>query len=293
MSFTRLPHADEAEWLAQRREHVTATEIARLAASPAEWARVRAEKAKGSSFTGNRVTRWGHERELEIGGYIHQFVDSRLVSNDDLLVLDGTKISATPDMLQANLSDGCEVIGEIKTSGVQLIPDLIPQKYLDQVQVQLMVTGAEACVFACEVREVDGEGFVPGELKTAVILPDLSRQAELKAIAERFLAGEDPMATDSAELESLAIEALDLQMQISEMSEQLTDVKSRIRDSVGEGSFDCGVAKVTITADTKSTRLDTKALQKDHPEITAHYMVASARKGSVRVTAVASEEVAA
>lgn len=278
MSFTRLPHTDEAEWLEQRREYITATEIARLAASPSEWARIRHEKEHGSDFHGNAVTRWGHEREPEIGKFVRMFEDSRLTGNTDLCVLDGTRIAATPDMLPNDLSTGCEVIGEIKTAGKQLIPDLIPQKYRDQVQVQLMVTGAEACVFACEVREEDAEGFFPGETKTCIILPDLDRQATLRAIAERFLAGEDQTTVTPDGLQNLVWDYLDAK-------ERMEDALGAIKEIVGTDpeTYQMEGAKVIVTADGKSTRLDAKAMERDHPDLAAHYVTTSTRKGSVKI----------
>ncbi|WP_066584605.1 YqaJ viral recombinase family protein [Corynebacterium provencense] len=297
MSFTRLPSETEEEWLEQRREYITATEIARLAASPAEWKKIRDEKKHGSDFHGNRVTRWGHVREPEIGKFIHMFEDSRLVGNTDLCVLDGTRIAATPDMLPEDLSEECEVIGEIKTAGKQLVPDHIPQKYVDQVQVQLMVTGADACVFACEARGEDefGEFFPDGLPKTTIILPDLDRQAFLRDIAERFLAGEDPTGPTPAELESLALSVLDMQEDVKDLQRQIKEAKDRIREAVGDepGTFPCGVANVIVTADTKSTGVDLKALREEHPDIVALYPKITPVRGAVKVLPVKQEEPAA
>lgn len=279
MSFTRLPSETTEQWLEQRREYVTATEIARLAASPSEWSRIRHEKEHGSDFHGNAVTRWGHEREPEIGEFVRVFVDSRLTGNTDLCVLDGSRIAATPDMLPDDLTDGCEVIGEIKTAGRQLVPDHIPPKYRDQVQVQLMVTGAEVCVFACEVREdaADG-GFTPGETRHCMIFPDLERQAELAYIAERFLAGEDPTPVTPDGLQNLVWDYLDAK-------ERMEDAKAAIEEIVGTDpeTYQMEGAKVIVTADGKSTRLDAKAMERDHPDLAAHYVTTSTRKGSVKI----------
>ena len=54
MSFTRLEHIDEADWLTQRREHITATEVGQLEKSQSAFRRIAAEKEHGSSFPGNR-----------------------------------------------------------------------------------------------------------------------------------------------------------------------------------------------------------------------------------------------
>lgn len=300
MSFTRLPHEDEAQWLAQRREYVTASEIHTIATSPASWSRIRAEKETGErTFHGNAVTRWGHEREPEIARFVRVFVDSSIVPNDDLFVLDGTNLAATPDMVSDNLTDGCETIGELKTAGRQIIrpewetdkhgqriihtmmPDGFPKPgYWSQVQYQLFVMGAEVCVFACEVREETEDGFAPGETRVMLIGPDKARQAELVDIAERFLAGCDP--TDGVVtpdgLQNLVWDYLDAK-------ERMEDAKGAIEEIVGTDpeTYVLDGAKVIVTADGKSTRLDAKAMEKDHPDIAAHYMTTSTRKGSVKI----------
>ena len=58
MSFTIEKFVDHEQWLATRRQHVTATEIAALASGGRDtWDRIRREKETGErSFTGNRFT---------------------------------------------------------------------------------------------------------------------------------------------------------------------------------------------------------------------------------------------
>lgn len=275
MTYTRLTHDTEDEWLAQRREYVTATEAARLLESPSYHRTLRDEKKHGSSFAGNRFTEWGRLREPEIAEYLSVFgPDTRMEPNNDLLVLDGTRYAATPDMISA---DG-EVIGEIKTTGEDFTGH-IPGRYYSQVQWQLLVTGAEACVFAWEVRVVDDDGqFAPGDIKTTIITPDPAHQKRLQAVADQFLADDYVDLEVPEGLESLVVEKLELE-------HQLAGVTAAIKRAVGSepATYDLPTATVTVTADGKSERLDAKAMAADHPDIAAHYYVTSARKGSVRV----------
>lgn len=315
MSFTRLPHEDEAQWLAQRREYVTASEIHTIATSPASWSRIRAEKETGErTFHGNAVTRWGHEREPEIARFVRVFVDSSIVPNDDLFVLDGTNLAATPDMVSDNLSDGCETIGELKTAGRQIIrpewetdkhgqriihttmPDGFPKPgYWSQVQYQLLVMGAEVCVFACEVREETEDGFAPGETRVMLIGPDKARQAELVDIAERFLAGCDPTDATPDELETLAISILDMQEDVKCLQGQIKEAKKRIRKAVGDepGTYPTDVANVIVSAAGKSHGVDLKALREEHPDIVALYPKITPTSGSVKVLPVNTKEATA
>lgn len=275
MTYTRIPHTTFDEWLDQRREYVTATEAARLLESPSYHRTLRDEKTNGSSFTGNRYTEWGKKREPEIAEYLSVFgPDTRLEPNNDLLVLTDTRYAATPDMISA---DG-EVIGEIKTTGEDFSGH-IPGRYFSQVQWQLFVTGAEACVFAWEIRLVNDDGsFTPGDIKTTIIRPDVEHQWRLQAVADQFLADDVAPLEVPENLESLVVEKLELE-------QQLAGVVDAIKRAVGTepALYDLPTATVTVTADGKSERLDTKALAADHPDLVAHYYVTSARKGSVRV----------
>ena len=292
MTFTRIPYTTREQWLEDRRQYITATELGQLVKSTSAWHRIREEKATGQrDFHGNAKTEWGNLREAEVGEYLSTFVDTRLNPNQDILVLDGTKVSATPDMI----SDDGELIGEIKTSGTQIItdqqqadayharqvtshPNGFPYHYWIQCQAQLLVTGAEVCVFACEVRDEDETGFIPGETRYMFIAPDLVMHERLLDTAAMFWSGDTPGPLNPEGLEALVAEKLDLEV-------QLAGVKQAIEELVGTepATFDLPTATVTVTADGKSTRLDTKALTADHPEIVAHYQTTGVRKGSVRI----------
>lgn len=112
----RLISFDTEEWLEQRREVITATEIARAIRSPKYARELREEKRTGvQSFTGNRYTEWGKEREPVIAKHVRLEIDSSLEANDDLWVDDAGLIGATPDMVDRDWREGqpMELIGEI------------------------------------------------------------------------------------------------------------------------------------------------------------------------------------
>jgi hypothetical protein len=98
--------------------------------------------------TPNAFMEWGNVREP----FIAQVVKERhgILANDWLISAGG---SLSPDRWMMATPDGLSLdhltIGEYKTSGKPL--NKIPLRYMRQVQWQLFVTGAEACVFADEV----------------------------------------------------------------------------------------------------------------------------------------------
>lgn len=290
MSFTRLTHADEAEWLEQRREYITATDVHALLTSTAAARRVASEKEHGSSFHGNAVTRWGHEREPVIGAFLSTFgPDTRLQPNDDLLVKDGTRYAATPDMI----SEDGEVIGEIKTTGTDwpAVLEEIPLRYRRQVQWQLLVTGAEACVFAWEVRGTDPDGsFFPAvdEPRTMVIRPDREMQRQLRDAADRFLAGDFEVPVAPAELQELVDEYLDAK-------QRMADAKGAIEEIVGTdpNTFEVEGGRVVVKAETKSAKFQKKAFENEHPLIAAQFTELVPVKGSVSIQQVKPKKEAA
>lgn len=143
-------------WLAARDRGVTATQVAK-ASTPAGLKEVLAQIENPVPVEPNAYMDWGNEREA----YIAHVVKERygILPNDWLLCADGPANSwmlATPD----GLSMDHKLIGEYKTSGKPL--DKVPANYMRQVQWQLMVSGAEKCLFAYELRLEGPEGFVPG-----------------------------------------------------------------------------------------------------------------------------------
>lgn len=173
------------EWFAARREGVSATAVAK-ACTPAGF---RDEVAKALHPEENQVV---DNEYMKFGRDWEQWIVDNLppefgiVANDWLIHAEGHKWQlATPDGLNA----AGTVIAEVKTTGKDWGAGTIPIQYRRQVQWQLYVTGASACVFAWLLRGVDDNGqMVPAwyQPKHLVINRDEEMIAQLVAIAERL-----------------------------------------------------------------------------------------------------------
>jgi hypothetical protein len=145
-------------WLAARDRGVTATQVAK-ASTPAGMKEVLAQIENPTPVEANAYMTWGTEREAHIAHVVKERYG--IMPNDWLLCADGAGnewMLATPDGLDWH--NDHKVIGEYKTSGKPL--DKVPANYMRQVMWQLMVSGAEKCLFAYELRLEGPEGFVPG-----------------------------------------------------------------------------------------------------------------------------------
>lgn len=89
---------------------------------------------------------------------------------------------ATPDGID---SSGL-VIAEVKTTGKDW--DTVPARYMRQIQWQIYVMDAEACVLGWLLRDNGPDGFQPGwfEPKMQVIERNEVMIAELKAVATKL-----------------------------------------------------------------------------------------------------------
>lgn len=144
------------KWLAARDLGVTATQVSR-ASTTAGMKEVLAQIENPTPIEANAYMSWGTEREAHIAHVVKERYG--IMPNDWLLCAEGAGnewMLATPDGLSLDHS----LIGEYKTSGKPL--DKVPANYMRQVQWQLMVSGAEKCLFAYELRLEGPEGFVPG-----------------------------------------------------------------------------------------------------------------------------------
>ena len=105
-----------------------------------------------------------------------------MLPNDWLISRPGVDnwMMCTPD----GLSLDHRLIGEYKTSGKPL--DKIPARYMRQIMWQLWVTGADACVFAWELREPCGDWFAPGfDVHTQIVERDEDLIGQLVEVAQR------------------------------------------------------------------------------------------------------------
>ena len=285
MSYLIVDTADRAAWLEARKKVLTATDIARLyAGGPAEWGAVRREKQGERREFDSKYMAWGREREQTITDYVKMFVDSSLEPNDKLLVsTDDPRIGATPDMI------GPEVCGEMKTSKHPM-PDMSPGlsltgialRYYIQVQVQIMVTGANACVFAWEQHDDDWPAPSPLDIRHQIIRPDKEAFKAIREIVDRFHNEPD---TDTAEVGRYVHELRKLDYERRQIEAREKEVKDILRGLVGEGGkIVTPDGSVSVSKPTTRMSFDTGRFKKANPDGYAEYMTEKQVAPSMRVT---------
>lgn len=180
---------DEGDWLDARKLGLSATTMAK-AMTPAGYREVVADWDNETPVVVNDYMRFGLESEwwLALWGKENYGV----MPNDWLIRHESNPVAlATPDCLSLDH----KTIGEIKTTGKDWgSVDKVPVNYLRQVQWQLYVTGAEACVFIWLLRAEQDGRLVSAwlEPKSGVIERD-------NAIIEKMVARSEELW---AELES-------------------------------------------------------------------------------------------
>ena len=152
-----LEFDSEESWLEARKQYFTATMMADLATggSGARERVYRDRRGLSKPFAGNSYTQWGHEREPVLVNYAREHVDSRLVHSTDLYVSTEIEDAAcTPDAVGTRDDGTVAVLAEAKTTtNMWWKLEDVPDRYMWQIQWQLLVTGAEACVLVFEYHE--------------------------------------------------------------------------------------------------------------------------------------------
>lgn len=240
------PDTDRTQWLYERAQGVTATEVRDL------WLRARGyggraaesliaeklalllaatpedrEAAAASTFVGNRYTVWGKTREPVIAAQLLESHGMRPEARVFRSIANPRHL-ASPDGVRVDVHGRVEV-AEIKTSGVDIAPgtDAYGKKgYEIQQQWVMGVVGADRSLYAWEQHDGDwqwrgGEFQEPEPLDlfvpTAWVSFDDDLFAELVAIADAFLerldaalaaarAGDGPVVDE--ELDTLAVNYL-------------------------------------------------------------------------------------
>lgn len=172
--------SDRDAWLAARELGITATQVAR-AATPKGFEEELANISNPTPVIPNAFMEWGSEREAHIALVVKDRFG--VMPNDWLVCADGFPnrwMLATPDGLSLDHT----VIGEYKTGGK---PPHLPIHYRRQIQWQLMVTGADRCVYAFEQRLGEPGAFYPAfDLHIEVVERDDKEIEKLRAVAERL-----------------------------------------------------------------------------------------------------------
>lgn len=297
--MSRLISTSREQWLEQRRSVLTATELAEIASSPAAARRIRKEKSSGEqSFGGNKYTRWGQQEERFIGRTIIDQYESDMKPNTDLWISDeDPNLGATPDLILENKDGQAIAVGEIKTviEHRDWGDGDIPKRYYDQVQAQLLVTGAERCIFGWEPYADHGGVFFPtGPVRTRVIKRDEKRIGELLDIADAWFAGDDGVE-QAPLIHDLLQRRLVVDRKIAVLQEERDSITAEMSKELGDDPQSWtyeGLGTVTVTKPSVRKSFDKKRFEKDHPDLAVQYVKESQVKGTVRFTPEKKEEAA-
>ena len=293
MSVTKIKTESREQWLDARRRYVTATEVAQLARRGQDyWDELREIKAGSRTapdISGLPAVRHGREREALIVPYV-QSLEQGMVPNDDLYVRND-RYAATPDLV----GDG--IVGEIKTIKDTRLAKLQAAKgwptgqYYDQVQWQLFVTGAIACVFAWEPYEDWGGELVPREdtREHITIHRDDARINQLQEVADAFLDGRG--VDIPTEVQVLLSQLRDVRKEKEHIAQPILDWEKALLDAIKQlaggmaATWDSGDIRVTVSAPGETKRFDKKKLFADNPSLVeADYVTVSRTAPRVRVT---------
>jgi len=176
--------SDAERWLAARAAGVSATAVAR-AATPAGFAAEVEARRNPRPVEPTREMLFGVESEPVLMEYAHRV--HGVLPNDWLICGDDPAHIATPDGLSLDHA----LIAEAKTTGKDW-GGKPPIQYRRQVQWQLHVTGAAACLLLWNVRVPDGEWFRLAwfEPKTLLVRRDEKTIGDLVGVASRLLAAD-------------------------------------------------------------------------------------------------------
>lgn len=218
---------DREAWLEQRRHGITATEVRDAAkGSTTEVRRIIADKVANSfrDLSGNQYVAWGQEREPHIAA----LVESKYgIPPNQRVMASGTnpRYLATPDGYVEDPVLERRLIAEFKTSKHNLepgVPTVTPADfnemarakerqetvpyfwttgYYDQAQFQMLVAGAESCLFAWEGHNNDWPNPTPKPVRTFWIVADPERQAYLATVADDLLVKLDESMTGTVPMD--------------------------------------------------------------------------------------------
>lgn len=300
------------DWLEQRKSWVTATDLAKIkGGTAAQFHKLWLEKRQGSRFGGNKYTSWGKEREPVIAACVTAWVESdrniTLEPNHRLCVDDESGLAATPDMIERFTHEPV-MIGEIKTwkgdwESWEHFFRAKPE-YVLQVQAQLLVTGADVCVFAVETYREDSAGMIPSEIHYTYIEPDLIAQENIKELVRRFreytpeldmteddfglLAAADRIADIDSEKAALQAQIKELNDQKAALDSERAELASGFLEKYGESlrEIDAGSFLVTVKPGRKTSRFDRAGFKADYPELEQKYTVDNYGAATVAVSGV-------
>lgn len=185
--YTLIALSGTPEWHKARRNGVSATSVARAAASEKAFYTEVDNLLHPVEIADNPYMKFGRDKEEFIIDCIDSFYGIK--HNEWLMAAkypgDEWQL-ATPD----GISDDGYYIAEVKTTGTDWDGKAIPIQYRRQVQWQLHVTGATKCVFAWLLRKQREDGTMVSAWyapKMVIIERDEKMIAELVEVGRRLM----------------------------------------------------------------------------------------------------------
>lgn len=286
MAFRILENKGREDWLQQRKPYVTATEAASIASgSDAAFSRLWESKRSDSSFGGTAAMKWGNEREPIIADEVRKTY-THLEHNERLIVREGTKWAATPDMLSPEPHElmTCQIKTVRADKAWETIDDL-PLNYRRQAEWEMMVAGADSCVFAWESYTVDEDGeFIPGELRIGVLHSDSKMREKLIKASEAFVeyTPADIEQVNDFEVDALISDLLvihnkknHLRSDLKHLGEKESGVHSKLIELLGESPRRVMGAEglIEVRSGRESERFDRAAFAKQYPDLESKFIV--------------------
>lgn len=152
-----VAHDDEQKWQEARRPLATATQVRDWATGqPSERSRILVEKITGAreDLAAVKYIEWGKFREPFLQDWVRQKYDIDPVERDLYISTEYPRFGCTPD----GYSDAFGIISlsELKTTKHDLRPGtgkFLESGYEDQIQWEMLVTGAERVLFVWEQHD--------------------------------------------------------------------------------------------------------------------------------------------
>jgi len=153
--------APRVQWMAERGEGVTASEVWEIARGGIKtWRRILEQKMNGSTFRGNRATNAGHAREAALLDEAADALDAVEPNSALWGAASNDLFRATPDGI--GWEDQHAVVIEVKSHEHGWEHNGIPMDHLAQMQWQMLVLDAVRGLYGFEVRDEDDQPPLDG-----------------------------------------------------------------------------------------------------------------------------------
>lgn len=182
MSFLDIEQRSP-EWYARRKNHIGASEVPAIMGTD-DWRTahdVFKAKIEGESFSGNFATERGTQLEPIVRAKLEELF-GYIIETPTLVYPVWPVLSASLDGISPDRSTIFEIKCPAMWKHTGALCGFLPDTYVDQVQAQLLVTGAKECIYASYTDKEDA-GF---DLALVTVTADKDRQSEILKRCKAF-----------------------------------------------------------------------------------------------------------